>query len=151
MKILVLCGVLITSVLCSFNIASADCGANFVALSQARGDSGFYHMNNACNEVFEGSRLCTLREVVQSSVQPSYPSEGVQMWVWDETVNPNTACAGWQGGPSGIPVDYPEYGGVVIDPSGNISTAFCNQTMFVACCKPRCCCRPKLSIKEPLR
>jgi len=126
-------GALLVVVLFSWSHPAHAGDLEFVGVAQARGDSGFFHLNDRCEESFMGARLCTLTEAVQSSTRPAIP--GVA-WVWDGTVEKDTACHGWVGGPTGIPSDFPEYGGLTIDDSGSIQADFCNQTQFVACCTP---------------
>jgi hypothetical protein len=125
-------GALLVVVLFGLSLPAHAGDVEFVGITEARGDMGFFHFNDRCEAFKKGARLCTLTEAIQSPTRPA-DLRGFA-WVWDGTVEKDTACDGWVGGPNGNPSDFPEYGGLTIDAQGRVQADFCNQTNFVACC-----------------
>lgn len=118
-----------------------------------RGDSGIIHFNRECNIVFPGTRLCAIREIIETINPPSTGLANDYAWVHSESVLASgyaglsvanlivdhsgvltnidanaISCAGWSyAGPGAI--------GFTVDTNtGSIGGQTCTNEHRISCC-----------------
>ena len=115
------------------------------SLDLADGSSGQTGMVRACDREFEGSRVCTSKDILGSSLNPDMRNNSADAWLFPSFVpgevlqdasgvmgrsdRPgNLSCGGWS------TVDSSQWG-LVVNPTLGFGRRTCDQSLQVACCR----------------
>lgn len=113
-----------------------------VSSTSVAANSGFMGMNNACENTYSGSRMCTSNDIAANIytdgtltgnawINPSVVYTDADGAPYDNYGNRAHSCSGWRF----VSTSF-NWGSVVSLPKGSISgTASCATTIPVACCK----------------